>query len=87
MEKYIFTIKGLETEQDMEDLIGEINYCEFCNNDAFTLYLKDFSYDADNDIGTGLVEFHFNEDIDEKIEEILYCEFCHTEEEMTITKY
>lgn len=81
MEKYNFNIKGIVSQQDMEDFISEVNNCELCNNGTFNLYLKGFSYNEEGDMGIGIVEVSYKDkiNIDKKLGEMINCEFCHNE--------
>lgn len=81
MKMYNFNIKGVVSQQDMEDFILEVNNCEFCNNGTFNLYLKEFSYNEEEDMGIGIIEVSYNGkvNIDEKLGEMINCEFCHNE--------
>ncbi|MFJ8528380.1 hypothetical protein [Bacillus sp. NPDC094106] len=83
-------VKGLRKENDAYGLVSSMNNCEFCNkNDAFDGFLRNFSYDKKEKIGTCLVEFTINSKeggVDSVLEEMTNCEYCHSNHEITFVK-
>lgn len=84
MKKRIFEIKAsVESKEEIEDIILEINNCEFCNAGEFQIELIDFEVikNPGSTIGKGEIEITFKEDIDinSKLDELFCCEFCHND--------
>lgn len=75
---YNLTIEGMKNKQDIEDFLTEVNYCEFCNNERFSLELKSFDYNEESNEGECIVYVSCDEDtcIKDALYEMVNCEFC-----------
>lgn len=80
---YDFKIEGVFKSEQLDSMLLEINNCEFCNDGAFCLHLKEGVFDAVNKVCTGVIEVICNEIIseiiEEKLNEMIFCEFCHNQ--------
>lgn len=84
MEKRVFKIKAsVSSREEIEDIILEINNCEFCNAGTFEIKLikVEIVKKYGSTIATGEIELIFEENIDinSKLDELFYCEFCHND--------
>lgn len=75
----LLTAEGVQTKEDMEERLLEINCCEFCNNDSFELRMLHFQLEENT--GIVLLEVRANDgvDIQDKMWEMVNCEFCHSD--------
>lgn len=83
MNSKVFKLKAsVKTKAEMEDIISEINNCEFCNSEEFEIKLLDFEYSVSghDKIGISNIEIFYKDgvNISEKLDELFYCEFCHS---------
>lgn len=80
---YNFNIKGVVTQQEMENFIMEINNCEFCNHGTFDLSFTEFFFNEDEEMGMAIVEVFYERGINihDALGEMINCEFCHDEVE------
>lgn len=79
--KFRLVGNGIKNKEELQDLIMEINYCEFCNKGAFYICIESFNYDKEKRVGESIISIDFNSDVDiqEKIIEINNCEFCNND--------
>jgi hypothetical protein len=76
---YLLKTEDIQTKEDMEERLSEINYCEFCNSGSFELSLLQFQ--LKKDAGIALLEVRANNQVDikDKMLEMVNCEFCHSD--------
>lgn len=71
-----FKIYGVKGINNVEDVLMEMNECEFCNTGDLQFVLQEVS--IENDVGIGFLNVIYKDNINlkEKLSEIVCCEFC-----------